>query len=158
MIEPGRPWTVYLDSNPIAYAVEGTPELASTIKQLFFVLRQRPGSAITSELTLAEVLPKRRVPDRDFLELLIWSGTFDLRPVTRSILTETAEYRRAASSIQPDGRVAMPKLPDAIHVVTAIHGRCDYFVSSDTRIRLPEGIKLVSANALSLASLIRELQ
>ena len=70
---------VYLDANPIAYALEGPDDLASALKHLFSIFRRRPGVAVTSELTLAEVLPKKKVADRHFLDLLVWSGLFDLR-------------------------------------------------------------------------------
>ena len=98
---------VYLDANPIAYALEGPDDLASALKGLFSIFQLKPGIAVTSELTLAEVLPKKRIPDRHFFDLLIWSKTFDLLPVTREILIETAKYRQMART----GSAAMPKLP-----------------------------------------------
>lgn len=149
--------TVYIDANPVAYALEGNESLALAIKSLFDLFRQRPGLAVTSELTLAEVLPKRKVSDRDFLELLVWSRIFDLHPVSREILVETADYRRIASVKMPDGRMAMPKLPDAIHVVTAIRTGCSCFLSSDLRIKLPASMRLVRADLDGVASLIRDL-
>jgi predicted nucleic acid-binding protein len=149
---------VYLDANPIAYAFEGPEDLASALKDLFALFRNRPGLAVTSELTLAEVLPKRKTPDRQFLDLLIWSGIFDLRPVTREILTETAPYRRVAAARRPNGTLAFPKLPDAIHVVTAIRSGCSIFVSSDGRLKLPDTVRLVSANSAGITQLIRELR
>jgi predicted nucleic acid-binding protein len=139
---------VYVDANPIAYALEGPEELASALKALFGIFRKRPGVAVTSELTLAEVLPKKTIPDRHFFDLLIWSKVFDLREVTREILIETARYRRMAG---------MPKLPDSIHVVTAIQAGCSSFLSSDSRIRLPETMKLIPANKAGIESLMRAM-
>jgi len=148
---------VYLDANPVAYALEAEENLASALKDLFDVFRQKPGSAITSELTLAEVLPKRKTPDRQFLELLVWGGVFDLHPVSRDILIDTADYRRIASVQLPGGRIAMPKLPDAIHVVTAIRADCRVFLSSDVRIKLPDRMKFVKADVGGVSGLRREL-
>jgi hypothetical protein len=148
---------VYIDANPIAYAFEGPEELASALMSLFAFFRSKPGTAITSELTLAEVLPKKRTPDREFFDLLIWSRIFDLRPVTREILIETAQYRRSAGTRLPDGALAMPKLPDAIHVVTAIQSDCSFFLSSDGRLKLPEKMRLVKATATGVEALIKEL-
>jgi len=148
---------VYVDANPIAYALEGPDELASSLRNLFAVFRARPGVAVTSELTLAEVLPKRKIPDRHFLDLLVWSKIFDLRPVTREILVETARYRRAARTELPDGRFSMPKLPDSIHVVTAIQAGCRSFLSSDGRVKLPDKIKLVQANKAGIETLVQEM-
>lgn len=157
MAESSLTNVVYIDANPIAYAFEGPEELASALMKLFSIFRSRPGLAVTSELTLAEVLPKRRAPDRQFFDLLVWSKIFDLRAVTREILIETADYRRVAGRKLDDGRFSMPKLPDAIHVVTAIRSDCKIFLSSDVRIKLPDTMKLVHANIAGVAGLIKEL-
>lgn len=153
-----RPGGVYVDANPFVYALEGPEDLASSLKTLFRLFKDNPGSAVTSELTLAEVLPKRRIPDRDYLELLVWSEIFDLRPVDRDVLYGTADYRRIAAVKLPDGRVQMPKLPDSIHVVTAINNGCRMFLSSDSKIKLPEAIRFVRADASGIASLVREFK
>ena len=147
---------VYVDANPIAYLFEGPQELAAALKELFAIFRRTPGIAVTSELTLAEVLPKRKTPDREFFNLMIWSNIFDLRPITRQILIDTAKYRRAAVIKQPDGSDRMPKLPDAIHVVTAVQAGCTMFLSSDARIKLPDTIKLIPARKPSLETFMRE--
>ncbi|MDP2410177.1 MAG: PIN domain-containing protein [Pseudolabrys sp.] len=158
MVEPSSRRLVYVDANPIVYALEGPEVLASALKQLFSVFRSRPGTAITSELTLAEVLPKKKIPDREFLDLLVWGGVFDLHPVTREVLVETADYRRSAGKQLSDGRVAIPKLPDAIHAVTAIRAGCSLFLSADAGVKLPETMALVKANASGVADLTRNLQ
>ena len=106
-------------------------------------------SGVTSELTLAEVLPKASdVQRRGYLGMIVWSQIFELRPVSRDILIETAEYREHAG---------MPKLPDAIHVVTAIRAGCRTVLSADLRLKLPEGYSVLSPAAENLNRLIREL-
>jgi predicted nucleic acid-binding protein len=144
---------IYIDANAFMYALEGAEEIAENLQKLFSIFRDKPGSAITSELTLAEVLPKRRVPDRQFFDLLVWSKIFDLRPVTRDILVQTAGYRRAVAQARSDGR--MPPLPDAI--VVALQSNCGVFLSSDVRIKLPDTIRQVRADATDVAALIHEL-
>jgi predicted nucleic acid-binding protein len=105
--------------------------------------------AVTSELTLAEVLPRASAPRRrNYLDLLIWSRIFDLRPVSRDILIETAKYREAAG---------MPKLPDAIHVVTAISAGCKTILSADLRLKLPDGYSAILPDPENLSRLIKEL-
>ena len=154
MIKSGKISRLYFDANPLIYAIEGVDSIAEPIKKLLDLLRVRPGVAVTSELTLAEVLPKAVAPRRrSDLNLIVWSGIFDLRPVTRDILIETAEYRRKAQ-----GRhVAMPKLPDSIHIVTAIRCECHTILSSDLRMTLPAGFSVVSPDQDNLARLIKEL-
>jgi predicted nucleic acid-binding protein len=139
----------YLDANVFIYAIEGNADIADPLRQLFDLFRARRGIGVTSELTLAEVLPKASdVQRRSYLNLIVWSQIFDLHPVSRDILIETAEYREYAG---------MPKLPDAIHVVTAIRAGCRRVLSADLRLKLPEGYSVLSPAAENLTSLIREL-
>jgi predicted nucleic acid-binding protein len=140
---------VYLDANLFIYAVEGNPDIAGQLRELFDLFRSNRGIGVTSELTLAEVLPKAdTVRRRIYLDLIVWSRIFDLQPVSRSILIETAKYRNVAQ---------MPKLPDAIHVVTAIRAGCRTILSADSRLRLPEGYAALLPNSANIARLVREL-
>ena len=149
MIEPGGVSRIYVDSNVFIYAVEGRAEIADPLQELLDLLRRRPGFAATSELTLAEVFAKADVVQRrDYLDLIVESGVFQLCSVSRDILIETASYRRT---------VGMPKLVDAIHVVIAIRNGCRTMLSADLRMKVPDGISIVDANSDSLSRLIREL-
>jgi predicted nucleic acid-binding protein len=149
MIEPSGVSQIYIDSNVFIYAVEGRAEIADSLQELFDLLRNRPGFAATSELTLAEVLAKADVSQRrDYLDLIVESGVFQLCSVSRDILIETASYRRT---------VGMPKLIDAIHVVTAISSGCRTMLSADLRMKVPDGVSVVDANSENLTRLIREL-
>jgi predicted nucleic acid-binding protein len=140
---------LYLDANVFIYAIEGNADIADPLRQLFDLFRARRGIGVTSELTLAEVLPKASdVQRRSYLNMIVWSRIFELRPVSRDILIETAEYREYAG---------MPKLPDAIHVVTAIRAGCRTILSADLRLKLPEGYSVLSPAAENLARLTREL-
>src|ERR1700761_3969267 len=126
---------VYLDANVFIYAIEGGPAVAEPLRQLFQVFRDRRAQGVTSELTLAEVLVRAAdVQRRNYLDLIVFSRIFELRPVSREILIETSDYRRTAG---------MPKLPDAIHIVTAIRSGCHKVVSADLRLKLPEGFELI---------------
>ena len=140
---------LYLDANVFIYAIEGNADVADPLRQLFDIFRAGRGIGVTSELTLAEVLPKTSsVQRRSYLNMIVWSRIFDLRPVSRDILIETAEYREYAG---------MPKLPDAIHAVTAIRAGCRRILSADSRLKLPEGYSVLSPATENLARLIQEL-
>ncbi len=148
---------VYLESNVFIYAVEGLGETAAPTKRL--IDRVRTGghpALVTSELTLAEVLaPEKRAdalsPEmkRDaYLGLLVESGLITLVEVSRSILIDTAELR---------SRTRL-KLPDAIHLVSALAAGCRYFVSGDRDYaQMPEGIGLVRPDATGIAALLAQL-
>jgi predicted nucleic acid-binding protein len=140
---------IYLDTNVFIYAVEGSPDVAESLRHLFELSRTKRGAGVTSELTLAEVLPRATtIQRRMYLDLIVWSRIFDLQPISREILIETADYRRIAQ---------MPRLPDAIHVVTAIRAGCRTVLSADSRLRLPEGFLALSPDAANVSRLVQEL-
>jgi predicted nucleic acid-binding protein len=149
MTSTGEVPRLYLDANVFIYAIEGSADIADPLRQLFDLFRTNRGIGVTSELTLAEVLPRASTVQRQsYLNMIVWSGIFDLRPVSRDILIETAEYRKNAG---------MPRLPDAIHVVTAVRADCRTILSADLRLKLPDGYSLVSPAANNLVRLIQEL-
>ena len=148
--------SVYLETNFFIKAVEGTSEASAPPKKLIEVLRSRRGIAITSELTFAETLahPKRadalplHIKRRVYLDLLLWSGFIALIPVSRDILIETADLRT----------IVRIKLPDAIHLVSAVRGKCRYLVSADRDFdRLPNGMTRVEPDEQGIASLLKVL-
>ena len=149
MIEAKAVQRLYLDANVFIYAIEGEPGIANPIRGLLETLRQGSGRAVTSELTLAEVLPKaREAHRRSYLDLIVWSRVIDLQPVSRDILLETADYRRTAG---------MPKLPDAIHAVTAIRSDCRTILSADAGLKLPEGYAVVAPTPDNLSRIARDI-
>ncbi|HLJ00557.1 MAG TPA: type II toxin-antitoxin system VapC family toxin [Bradyrhizobium sp.] len=135
---------IYLDTNVFIKAVEGSDEAATSAKALIKALRsRRSGIAATSEITFAEVLAPSKRPDalplhikrRAYLDLLLWSGFVTLVPVNRDILIETAALRAM-------GRL---KLPDAVHLASAIRVRSRFFVSADRDFdKIPEGMERVN--------------
>lgn len=147
---------VYVDSNVLIYAVEGVPAAAGPAKKLIKFLRARRGLMFASEIALAEVLApskdrgawplhmKRRV----YLDLLIFSGAVTLLPVTRDLLIRTADLRKS-----------MPlKLPDAIHLVSAIGSDCRFIVTADAAFKkLPPGIKRVPPDDEGVDTLLGQL-
>ncbi len=151
------PPLVYFDANALIYGLEGTPDIAEPVITLLTALRARPGAATTSELVLGEVLAPVRRPGatpverkrRMYLNLLVFNTFFDLRPVTREIIIETAELRQ----------VSTLKLVDAIHVVTAIQAKCRYFLWTDTDMRqLPHGMAQVTPTSAGVNEILKELR
>ncbi|QUS41464.1 type II toxin-antitoxin system VapC family toxin [Tardiphaga alba] len=139
---------IYVDSNVFIYAVEGNGDLADALAELLELFARKPGLAITSELTLAEILAKAdRLQRRDYLDLIVESGAIELCPVNRDILIETAAYRRVMGAT---------KLADAIHAVTALQYGCSILLSADRRMRIPTGLKLIDTDPHSLHALIKE--
>lgn len=158
MTDPASAPVVYVDANPFIYFVEGEEAVANSLRPFFDALRSGPGFATTSELTLAEVLPKAKpTARRSYISLIAWSHLFDLQPVTRAILIDTADYRRTTARTLADGRNVMPSLPDAIHIVTAIQSRCRAILSGDSGLKVPDGMKTYRPHEAGIRALLQEL-
>ena len=128
---------VYLDANVFIYAVEHSPEHAAFLDGLFDLLEAGEVVAVTSELTLAEVLAKpfeegRTDLARLYEEMVASSAWLSVMPVERAILVSAARL----------GPELGLKLPDAIHVASAAASGCATFLSNDRRLRMPDGITL----------------
>lgn len=148
---------VYLDTNVFIVGFEYVGPESHAVQRFVNKLRDVPKAAVTSELTLAELLaPSKRtnsIPLADRMQLygglLIWSGLIDLRPVSRDVLLETAKLRHQWSY----------KLPDDIHVASAVESGCRYFMSNDKDMtRLPAGLQGVPANQFGVDLVIEALR
>jgi predicted nucleic acid-binding protein len=101
---------------------------------------------VTSELTLAEVLvgPLKTgnvAIQQTYRSFLTSTATVEVPPVSRDILEESAQLRANTKL----------KLPDAIHLATALRFRCDSFLTNDDIFRtlgLPQ-IKMLADVSLT---------
>lgn len=136
---------VYLDTNIIIYAIEGYETYAGPIKALLRALTDGEIVAVTSELTVAEVLVK---PKRDKNTKLEEAYQRFLRP-TESLHTSpvTRELLEAAADIRANTTL---KLPDAIHVATAIGEQCDSFLTNDVRFTTATGLSIMLLSQLTV--------
>ena len=126
---------IYLDSNIFIYGVERHPVFSDVVRQIFEHIDDEQGNAITSELTLAEVLvqPNKKRLDWQktaYIDIITGDPSLEAVCVTREILIQSANMRV---------RTGM-KLPDAIHVTTAKESMCDFFITNDGGIRVPESM------------------
>ena len=147
---------IYLDANVFVAGFETPAGDAVPAQELFRALAQKTGVAVSSELSLAELLAPIRRPhafsQRErrelYLNLLQRGGIVDLKPITREILLQTADLRSIINY----------KLPDAIHIVTATEAGCAYFVSNDARIKeLPPGLRKTRADQTGVDELLQAL-
>lgn len=131
----------YFDANIIIYLVEGFTPFLDQLRALSVALNTNEITTITSELTLAEVLVK---PLKDQLPTIQQAYKIFLTPtpelnvkaIDREILEEAALIRATTKL----------KLPDAIHLATALRQQCDSFLTNDGMFRtlnLPQ-IKILS--------------
>jgi predicted nucleic acid-binding protein len=119
--------SVYLDANVFIYNTEGYPAYAAILKQISDRMEAGDLHAVTSELTLAEVLVKPIADGDDalvqtYLDTLETSEGLLVAPVSRAILIQAAGIRARNDSL---------RLADAIHVATAQATACRTVVTND---------------------------
>jgi predicted nucleic acid-binding protein len=161
---------VYLDSNVFIRLFEGNDELAAGLARLFTIeLRSDVAPPLaTSELTLAELLV---IPYRESNERLIeiydrWTisnSYLEVGPIDRGVLWYAAVLRSQYRAL---------KLPDAIHLSSAIGMKCSHFLTADAGFaqqyhlthrrfgmtRGPVSIQIVRPEIASVEQLINEFE
>jgi predicted nucleic acid-binding protein len=135
---------VYVDANILIYIVEGNKALASELKQIVEALDAGVLRAVTSELTLAEVLiGPLRTNDlkvvRTYRTLLASSKVLKTVPISAGVLERSAAIRCNS----------MTSLPDAIHLATAELAGCKYFLTEDRQLRVLPPVLAVGVVALN---------
>ncbi len=138
---------VYLDTNVFIYALEGYSEYMPILTDLFQAIDTGRISACTSELTIAEVLVKPMLDQNSelvtsYLKILQAGANFSVLPVDRSVLINAAKLRAEFRS--------QVRLPDAIHLSSALSCGCDNFLTNDKRLK-----SVKSLNVVILADMIR---
>lgn len=141
--------SIYLDTNAFISAFEASDARSDDLLTPFAAIADREFRATTSEITLAEVLPKPLSLGQESLtdfytDLLSDRGPLDVVPVSRAILLDAAMLRRRNLSL---------KLADAVHVATALRQDCVAFLSDDRRLPLLPRLRVVRLSAESLREL-----
>lgn len=135
---------IYLDTNIFIYAIEGYPEYQSILTSLFSLFDEGTYSAVTSELTLAEVLIKPMKENKKeiqqlYEELLRPSDVLTISTIDRQILIDAAKIRASSDTIL---------LPDAIHLASARNQNCSSFITNDKRLRKIDSFQVVILSEL----------
>lgn len=119
---------IYLDTNILIQLFESGYEDRKIIRGLIAAAKSK--SFVTSELTLAESLVEPlRNRDVQLVNLYenwtISNQVLEVVPVQREILRHAAILRAQRRSL---------KLPDAIHLATALEAGCDVFLTNEKRL------------------------
>jgi predicted nucleic acid-binding protein len=119
-----------LDTAPIIYFVEAHPRYDAVMTEVFRRVRRRRLLAVTSLISLAEVLvlPILRNDARlqgAYERLLTTTNGFRTRVIRR------ADARRAAALRARHGL----KLPDSLQISVAIEAGCDAFLTNDRALQ-----------------------
>lgn len=136
-----RPARIYLDANVLIELFENRrSETSERLWELLRAVVDGPSDCLLSELTLAEVavhpMRRRSIELVELYKQIITdrAGLWSIMPVERRVLERAAELRAGLPSL---------RLPDAIHLATAILGGSDVFVSNDQRLRAAVGRQLL---------------
>lgn len=130
---------IYLDANVFIAAYETQGARSDHAWWILEAVEDGHFVAMTSELTLAEVLvvPIQEGDDDlvgSYQSVIATGDSLEVAAVDRNILKEAATLRAMRRSL---------KLPDAIHVATARLAGCRYIVSDDRRLPFAPGVQLV---------------
>jgi predicted nucleic acid-binding protein len=121
---------LYLEAAPLIYYVEENPKYVDKLEAIIAFIGDSPVKAISSAITLTEVLSHpMRLGRQDLIDkyrdILLESGSFRLVPVTTMIASSAASMRSRYSL----------RTPDALHLATAIEEACDLFITNDKGIK-----------------------
>lgn len=128
----------YLDTNIFLYFFQSHPTFGLKVKKIFDQLENKKVTAITSYLTLSEIL-SFKIEDEaiEKIKMKFFSvPNLAYVPIEKNVGLEAARIRRQYSF----------RLPDAIHLATAKVYRADKFFSNDKKLaNFPEiKIKILS--------------
>jgi predicted nucleic acid-binding protein len=135
---------VALDTAVFIYFIEEHPRYLPVVQPIFLAVDSRQMSAVTSELTLLEILvvPYRN-GDLDLAEryerLLTHSRGLHLAELTRPLLRSAAQLR---------ARLGV-KTPDSIQLAAAMSHRCQSFVTNDRELPQIPSLRIVQLAELA---------
>jgi predicted nucleic acid-binding protein len=137
---------VYLDSNVFIAAFEHVGAHSDHAWWILHAIEKGEMIGATSEMTLAEILVKPIEARSDDLaasydRMIVSAQNFEVLPVKRKVLISAAGIRARRSAV---------KLPDAIHLASAMALGCTAIVTDDRRFNAPEGIKLFEVNPFTV--------
>ena len=135
--------TVGLDAAPLIYFMEKHPAFLPRVRPFFQAMRRGDFVAVTSTLTLTEVLihPFRQDNIRlaeAYRDILLNANHLRTIPVT-------AEIAEAASRLRATHKVPTP---DAIHLATAMHCGAEFFFSNDEDLPALPGLSVLVLSGL----------
>ena len=136
---------LYTEAAPLIYYVEEHPKYVAKMDAIIKAIEDRPIEAVSSVITLTEVLTRpvklgNTRLEREYRDILLHSGGFRLLTITARI-AESAAALRARYNL---------RTPDALHVAAGIDARCDAVLTNDTGIKRVTEIAVLVLDELEL--------
>jgi len=136
---------LYLDTNCFIYLFENHPVFGHPARNLFSAIDRGEYKALSSSLTLLEVMAGpikcgREALASEYAELITTFPNLTLHDMNQDVACRAASFR--ASGV---------KTPDAIHLATAVLYKANYVVTEDRRLHKTEGVR-----AMALSSFVEQ--
>ena len=143
VIKDFRNKTIFLDTAPLIYFIEGNSPYQDKLKKIFDSNDKGDFTFITSSITLLEVLVK---PLRDgqsvladkYKNILTKAAGIEIFDITIDLAAKAAELRAKYNL----------RTPDAIQIATAIDNKVAYFLTNDLRLKSVSEVKLITLSEL----------
>lgn len=135
--------TVFLDTAPLIYFIEGHSKYQEVLVRIFALNDEGRFEFLTSCILLLEVLVKPLREGKQFLaqqyrDILTKSKGIEMLDVFSFIAEKGAELRAKYNL----------RTPDAIQLAAAILWNCDYFLTHDTRLKVVTEITVVTLDEI----------
>ncbi len=143
--------TVGLDTAPLIYFLEQSPKYVSIVRPFFQALDRDDAKAVTSVLTLLEVLihPLRRGDTKlaaQYRRILLNAKGLTTVPLVPDVAEEAARLRATYNL----------RTPDAIQVATALWHGASFFFTNDARLPAIPDLRMLVLDELKAAQRISE--
>jgi predicted nucleic acid-binding protein len=127
-----------LDTAPFIYYIEDVVPFADLLDPVFNLLEKHAVRAVTSTVTLAEILTKP-FADKNFS--LADDIKFTLKSFS-SIAVASIDEKLAEAAALIRARYAI-RLPDALQVAAAIQGEATLFLTNDKRVKKVDAVEVL---------------
>ena len=136
--------TVFLDTAPLIYFIEGHGTYQTALARFFKFNDDGGFTLLTTTITLPEVLVKplregNVAVAQQYRDVLTSAPNIEILDVSTSI-AETAAHLRATYSL---------KTPDSIQLAAALEAGADYFLTNDLKLKAVTGIAVVGVSESS---------
>lgn len=130
------PKRIGLDTNIFIYYFQAHPRFGTPAKAIFEALAAHQTSAVTSSITLAELLAINSESKQieTLHTLLLETPRLTLYDLTQPIAFEAARIKRTYGY----------RLPDAIQLATSLYAKAELFITNDKRIHSFKEISVCS--------------
>jgi predicted nucleic acid-binding protein len=127
-----------LDTAPLIYFIEDVTPYADLLNPVFERLESHTLDAVTSTISLAEILTKPFL-DKNFT--LVDEIKFTIRTFsTLSMVAIDEKLAEAAALIRARHAI---RLPDALQIAAAIQGEATLFITNDKRLKKVDGVEVL---------------